>query len=61
MSDPQKPDISTVSSPRRRTLSPETFDHETVIGRTPTTVVHKVTVGDTNDPIAVKQPATHGT
>jgi serine/threonine protein kinase len=61
MSDPQKPDLSTVSSPRRRTLSPKTFDHETVIGRTPTTVVHKVVVGDANDPIAVKQPATHGT
>lgn len=61
MSDPQEPDLSTVSSPRRRTLSPETFHHETVIGRTPTTVVHKITVDDLIEPIAVKHPATHGT
>ena len=60
MRDSREPDPSTVESPSRRSLSPDSFDHEAVIGRTPTTVVHRIGVGS-DDPIAVKHPATHGT
>ncbi|WP_018258802.1 hypothetical protein [Halomicrobium katesii] len=60
MSDSREPDPSTVESPSRRSLSPDSFDHEAVIGRTPTTVVHRIGVGE-GDQIAVKHPATHGT
>ena len=61
MSDSREPDYSAVESPGRRPLSADDFDHEAVIGRTPTTVVHRVGVGGRGDPIAVKHPATHAT
>lgn len=52
------PNVSDIGSPDIRDLSPETFNHEAVIGRTSTTVVHKITVGEINNPIAIKHPGT---
>lgn len=57
----KQPSHSVAKSPGQQSLSPEKFDHQTVIGRTPTTVVHKVTVDSVNEPIAIKLPGTHGT
>jgi serine/threonine protein kinase len=61
MSDPREPETSSVQSPSKRTLSPNKFEHEAVIGRTPTTVVHRVSVDGPPGRIAVKHPARHGT
>ena len=61
MNDSREPDCSVVESPERRSVSADDLEHEAVIGRTPTTVVHRVSVADRDRPIAVKHPATHGT
>lgn len=61
MSDPREPDATTAESPLRQTLSPEDFEHRAVIGRTPTTVVHNVSLVGEPSQIAVKHPARHGT
>jgi len=61
MSDSWEPDCAVVESPERGSVSAENLEHEAVIGRTPTTVVHRVGVENRDRPVAVKHPATHGT